>query len=68
MYAYSLAAAITNIPHKVEKRLDSVLIAQPPADDQLVRESTPADPQSPHPQTRRVHTRRVHPQTRRVHP
>lgn len=37
MYAYSLAAAITKVPHIVEPRYQSVLIAQPPADDYLVR-------------------------------
>lgn len=42
MYAYSLAAAVTGIPHNVQKRLESVLIAQPPADDQLVRLSPEA--------------------------
>mmetsp|Transcript_4092 Transcript_4092/g.8403 ORF Transcript_4092/g.8403 Transcript_4092/m.8403 type:complete len:140 (-) Transcript_4092:112-531(-) len=35
MYAYSLAAAITRIPHDTQRRLDSILIAQPPADDML---------------------------------
>jgi len=35
MYAYSLAAAITKVPHIVEPRYQSVLIAQPPADDYL---------------------------------
>jgi len=37
MYAYSLATAVAGVPHRVEKRLDSTLIAQPPADDKLVR-------------------------------
>jgi hypothetical protein len=37
MYAYSLATVVAGVPHRVEKRLDSCLIAQPPADDKLVR-------------------------------
>jgi hypothetical protein len=37
MYAYSLATAVAGVPHRVEKRLVSSLIAQPPADDKLVR-------------------------------
>jgi len=35
MYAYSLAVAVENIPHRTETRGLSVLIAQPPADDSL---------------------------------
>ena len=44
MYAYSLAAVIEGVPHDVQKRLESVLIAQPPADDKLVRAPPPSLP------------------------